>query len=181
MQSRQHDQRFELLAALATGFALMHANARLMTAESCTGGMVSHWLTSIAGSSHWFDGGVVTYANVAKVGFLGVKEMTLRTYGAVSAQTAFEMADGLRRHHRRFLAGPMAHVPERLFSLSVTGVAGPQGGQPAKPVGTVFFGWAGPAGVDTEHQVFDGDRGEIQRAAALWALSGLVSRVFQKA
>lgn len=181
MQSREHEQRFERLAALAVGFALMHFNARLMTAESCTGGMVSHWLTRIAGSSHWFDGGVVSYANVAKVGFLGVKEISLRMHGAVSAQIASEMADGLRRHHRRFLAGPLAHVPERLFSLSVTGVAGPQGGRPEKPVGTVFFGWAGPAGVDTERRLFTGDREGIQRRATLWALSGLLSRVCRAA
>jgi len=181
MQSLERDRNFELLMALATGFVLMRSNARLMTAESCTGGLVSHWLTGIAGSSHWFDGGVVSYANVSKVGFLGVRETTLRMQGAVSSQTAFEMADGLRRQHRRFLATPLAHVPDRLFALSVTGIAGPQGGQPKKPVGTVFFGWASPSGVDTEQRIFSGDRAAIQRCAALWALSGLVTRVLRGA
>lgn len=169
--------REALLHGLAVGFGLLRLNARLMAAESCTGGLASHWITAIAGSSRWFDGAVVSYANEVKSGLLSVHETTLRRHGAVSIETAAEMAEGTRRQHRRLLAGPLRHVPEGLFALAVTGIAGPQGGQPGKPVGTVCFGWSGPQGVQTERRQFQGGRAEIQRRATAWALGGLFARL----
>lgn len=174
---RQVPDREALLHGLAVGFALARRNARLMAAESCTGGLASHWITAIAGSSRWFDGGVVSYANEVKSGMLAVREITLRQHGAVSVETASEMAEGMRRQHRRLLAGPLRHVPEALFAFAVTGIAGPQGGQPGKPVGTVCFGWAGPQGVQTERRQFLGERADIQRQACAWALKGLFARI----
>lgn len=170
-------KREDLLAALAAGFGLASRNARLMVAESCTGGLVSHWLTAIAGSSHWFDGGVVSYANAAKVGFLGVSEQTLARFGAVSEEVASEMADGLWHRHHQLMAAGLGHVPKELYGLAITGIAGPQGGQPGKPVGTVCFAWAGPFGVETVRQCFAGDRQAVQRQAAHFALAGLTARL----
>ena len=124
-------------------------------------------------SSRWFDGGVISYANTVKHGLLGVQSETLQQQGAVSLQTATEMAQGVRSQHRRMLSDPVKHIPEALFAFSITGIAGPQGGQPAKPVGTVCFAWAGPQGVRAEQRFFSGDRAEIQRQAAAWAMAGL--------
>jgi len=104
--------------------------AWLVTAESCTGGWVSQALTSVAGSSEWFERGFVTYSNAAKQELLGVRKKTLEIHGAVSEETASEMALGALEHSRGTLA------------LAITGVAGPGGGTPAKPVGTVCFAWA---------------------------------------
>lgn len=171
-------KREDLLAALAAGFALSRRDAKLMVAESCTGGLVSHWLTAIAGSSRWFDGGVVSYANASKVNFLGVSEQTLSRYGAVSEQVAGEMADGLLHRHHQMLATGLGHVPRQAYALAITGIAGPQGGQPDKPVGTVCFAWAGPFGVEVTRESFAGDRQAIQRQAAQRALAGLSARVF---
>jgi nicotinamide-nucleotide amidase len=167
----------ERLAALSAGFALARRDAKLMVAESCTGGLVSHWLTAIAGSSHWFDGGVVSYANTSKIGFLGVSEQTLARYGAVSLEVAGEMADGLLQRHHQMLASGLGHVPRRLYAMAITGIAGPQGGQPGKPVGTVCFAWAGPFGLETGRRRFAGDRQAIQAQAAWWALAGLFARL----
>jgi nicotinamide-nucleotide amidase len=166
-----------LLLSLAVGFVLQRANARLSLAESCTGGLVSSWLTGIAGSSHWFDGGVVSYANGLKHHLLGVSAETLEQYGAVSAQTAAEMALGAQGQHRGALKSLDAHQDALLVSASITGIAGPGGGSPGKPVGTVFFGWAGPWGLDTGHQVFPGDRSQIRHLAAVFLLSGLFARL----
>lgn len=169
--------RFDLMLALATGFALSKRHARLMAAESCTGGLVNHWLTTIAGSSHWFDGGVISYSNAVKITFLGVHPSTLRVHGAVSRQTAHEMADGMRRNHRKALAEPLSHVPDALYALSITGIAGPQGASLDKPIGLVHFGWAGPAGVETAQARFQGSRAEIQSQAARFSLAGLFQRL----
>jgi nicotinamide-nucleotide amidase len=169
--------RSALMAALAVGFALQRSRARLMLAESCTGGLASSWLTDIAGSSHWFDGGVVSYANATKVGFLGVKEATIRLHGAVSSQTAAEMAEGLRRQHRKSLVSFGTHTTATLAAASVTGVAGPTGGTPAKPLGLVCFGWSGPWGLETEQRRFQGNRSQIREQAAFYALSGILARL----
>jgi nicotinamide-nucleotide amidase len=176
MSAVRHDTT-PLLFGLAIGFALTRIGGRLMTAESCTGGLVSHWVTAVPGTSAWFDGGVVTYANAAKVGFLQVSETTLTRWGAVSAETAAEMARGLQRQHRQCLGSSVQATADGLFAISVTGIAGPEGALPGKPIGTVFFGWATPQGVTTGRRVFAGGRGEIQRQAALWALSGLFARL----
>lgn len=137
----------------------------LATAESCTGGGIAHALTDIAGSSAWFDRGFVTYSNAAKQEMLGVSAETLSRHGAVSPETAREMAAGALLHSQAQVA------------LSVTGIAGPGGGTPAKPVGMVCFGWAiGPdVSVATHH--FDGDRAQVRRAAIIAALEGLLQRL----
>lgn len=178
--------RHALLAALAVGFALRKQEARVMLAESCTGGLVSSWLTEVAGSSHWVDGGVVSYSNASKLDFLGVQAQTLKHYGAVSEQTAAEMAAGLLAAHRQALEAARGMGIEHhqaggpLVALAITGIAGPTGATPDKPVGTVCFGWAGPWGVDTHTAFFPrsvGTRGEIRRLAAFFALAGLLARL----
>ncbi|MEY3982277.1 MAG: hypothetical protein RLZZ281_1146 [Pseudomonadota bacterium] len=169
----------ELLLALTVGFVMCRHRARFTVAESCTGGLVNHWLTTIPGSSHWFDGGVVSYSNAMKTSILGVRPATLHLHGAVSAPTAAEMAEGMRRAHRKALAEPGAHVPEALFSAAITGVAGPSGGSPEKPVGLVYFAWAGPAGVQTTCKKFAGTRSSVQAQSAEFVLTELVSRVIR--
>lgn len=165
--------RFALLLGLSLGFALRRQQARLMTAESCTGGMISQWVTAIGGSSQWFDGAVVSYANVAKQHLLGVSSHSLDAHGAVSEQVARQMADGIRKRHGELMAGSKT----TLYGLSVTGIAGPQGGRPGKPVGLVWFGWSGPSGTDTRSREFGGGRADIQRQAAAWAMAGLFARL----
>lgn len=135
----------------------------LATAESCTGGMIASALTDIAGSSTVVDRGFVTYSNEAKQDMLGVKAETLDRFGAVSAETAREMAEGALARSRAGIA------------ISVTGIAGPGGGSAAKPVGLVWFGLA-QAGqpVHSEHRVFkDADRAEVRQAACGHALAML--------
>lgn len=166
-----------LLYSLAVGFALQKANARLMLAESCTGGLVSSWLTEIAGSSHWFDGAVVSYANAVKAEFLKVRQATLLMAGAVSRQTALEMAEGLKREHKKALVAAGSHTGATLVAASITGVAGPTGASKEKPLGLVHFGWSGPWGLDTDQRVFAGSRADIRRQAGLFALSGLFARL----
>ena len=134
---------------------------KIATAESCTGGLVAAALTDIAGSSDVFERGFVTYSNLAKTEMLGVAEATLEAHGAVSEAVAREMADGALRHSAADLA------------VSVTGIAGPGGATPGKPVGTVCFGWAAiDAAPVTETRQFPGDRAAVRRAAALHALRG---------
>jgi len=137
----------------------------LATAESCTGGWVAQAVTSIAGSSDWFERGFVTYSNAAKQELLGVRKSTLHRYGAVSEQTAREMALGA-------LARSRAGV-----SLAVTGVAGPAGGSPAKPVGMVCFAWARGRAVATESRRFRGGRENVRRRSVIHALEGLLKQL----
>ena len=135
----------------------------LATAESCTGGGVAHALTAIAGSSEWFDSGLVTYSNAAKVAMLGVRQATLQQYGAVSVQTAAEMADGA-------IAAGRAQI-----ACSITGIAGPGGGSVTKPVGTVCFGWASVDGnTVTRSQRLFGDRSAVREQSVRIALEGLL-------
>lgn len=167
-----------LLHALAVGFAIERRGARLMLAESCTGGLASSWLTEIAGSSHWFDGAVVSYSNAVKSDVLGVRDVTLRVHGAVSRETATEMAEGLKRLHRKALARhSVHHAQEELVAAAITGVAGPTGATPGKPLGIVCFSWSGPWGTHTEERDFGGDRSEIRHLAAIYCLSGLLARL----
>lgn len=142
--------------------ALIASGRMLATAESCTGGMIAARCTDLAGSSRWFDRGLVTYSNEAKRELLGVTAATLDRHGAVSSETAAEMAAGA-------LAASRADL-----TVAVTGVAGPSGGSADKPVGTVWFGFAGPAGVETERRVFPGDRAAVREATVVHALSRLV-------
>jgi nicotinamide-nucleotide amidase len=138
---------------------------RLATAESCTGGLIAGAITAVAGSSDWFDRGFVTYSNAAKIDELGVPEALIERFGAVSSEVALAMAQGALRASRAD------------WGVAVTGIAGPAGGTPAKPVGTVCFGWAGPPGSASERRVLPGDRAEIRRGSVAIALQGLLDRL----
>jgi nicotinamide-nucleotide amidase len=134
--------------------------ARLVTAESCTGGWVAQVLTSVAGSSQWFERGFVTYSNASKEELLGVGKATLETHGAVSEETAREMALGALERSRGTL------------TLAITGVAGPGGGTREKPVGTVCFAWATrDGGASAETRRFDGDRDAVRRQSVTHSLA----------
>ena len=148
--------------AQAVGRRLKAANAVLVTAESCTGGWVAQVVTSVAGSSDWFDRGLVTYSNAAKEELLGVSATTLERCGAVSEATAREMARGALARGRGTVA------------LAITGVAGPGGGSADKPVGTVCFAWADARAVATEKLRFAGDRESVRRQSVIHALEGLL-------
>jgi nicotinamide-nucleotide amidase len=147
----------------AVGQALLERELMLATAESCSGGWVAETVTATAGSSQWFERGFVVYSNVAKAEMLGVSNRTLVTFGAVSEETAAEMAEGALSHSHATIA------------LAVTGIAGPTGGSPGKPVGTVCFAWCG-GGQDpkSETQRFSGDREEVRRQSVSHALQGLL-------
>jgi nicotinamide-nucleotide amidase len=149
--------------ATALGRALLARGMRVATAESCTGGLVAAAITSVAGSSEWFERGFVTYSNDAKCELLGVPPKVIEAHGAVSEAVARAMADGaLARSHAD-------------CTVSVTGIAGPGGGTVEKPVGMVCFGWTlpmPPTVGTTRH--FDGGRAGIRVAAVEAALSGLI-------
>ena len=142
----------------AVADSLLRRQWMLATAESCTGGMVAAACTDLAGSSAWFERGFVTYSNAAKTQMLGVDALLITSHGAVSEPVARAMAQSALRHSAAQVA------------LAITGVAGPGGGSVAKPVGTVWFGFAGPWGVHSELQHFGGDRAAVRQAAALHAL-----------
>lgn len=144
------------------GARLQGANQVLTTAESCTGGWAAQVVTSVAGSSAWFERGFVTYSNEAKQELLGVRADTLRAHGAVSEETAREMARGALERSRATV------------SVSITGVAGPAGGTPEKPVGTVCFAWARGGAVRSETRRFAGDRESIRRQSVILALEGVL-------
>ncbi len=133
----------------------------MASAESCTGGMIAAACTDLAGSSNWFERGFVSYSNEAKTELLGVDAALIARHGAVSEPVARAMAQGALAHSRAQVA------------VAVTGVAGPGGGSAAKPVGTVWFGWATPAGVVSEMRHFDGDRAAVRSATVRHALQRL--------
>lgn len=152
----------DLLAA-QVGEMLKSRGLMLATAESCTGGGVAAAVTEIPGSSEWFERGFVTYANAAKVEMLGVSEETLRVHGAVSEAAVREMAEGALRHSH-------AHI-----SLAVSGIAGPSGGTPEKPVGTVWFAWSLRNGAThARMHRLPGSRAEIRAQSVRIALQGLL-------
>ena len=157
------DTTNDLVDRLAT--ALKARGLMMATAESCTGGLIAGACTDVSGSSDWFERGFVTYSNAAKHGMLGVPALLIEQHGAVSEPVARAMA-----------SGALAHSPAQL-AVAVTGVAGPTGGSAEKPVGTVWFGWATPQGVFTEHQRFDGDRAAVRQATVRHALAGLLQRL----
>jgi len=150
----------EICAALAK--LLMEQQLRLVTAESCTGGLIAGACTDLAGSSAWFERGFVTYSNDAKIELLGVEPRLLRRAGAVCEGVA-----------RAMVQGALAHAKAEV-AVAVTGVAGPTGGSPAKPVGTVWFGFAVPGQVLTEKCHFEGDRAAVRAATVRHALARLV-------
>jgi nicotinamide-nucleotide amidase len=137
----------------------------LATAESCTGGLIAGACTELSGSSDWFERGFVTYSNAAKTELLGVPAALIDAEGAVSEAVARAMAAGAVGQSRAQLA------------VAVTGVAGPTGGSAAKPVGTVWFGWATPHGLASERQCFQGDRAAVRQATVQHALAGLLQRL----
>jgi len=149
------------------GQALLDKDWMMGTAESCTGGLLAGAITSVPGSSQWFERGYVTYTNAAKTADLGVSLDTLHHHGAVSEPVAQEMANGV------LLAVPGAHV-----AVSTTGIAGPGGATPGKPVGMVCFGFAlrTPDGIATRSatHVFAGDRAQVRQASVEFALRGLL-------
>jgi nicotinamide-nucleotide amidase len=155
------------LTALATavGARLKARGLKLAAAESCTGGWVAQAVTSISGSSEWFERGFVTYSNDAKRDMLGVRAATLERHGAVSEETAREMAAGA-------LAASRAHV-----AVAITGVAGPTGGTPGKPVGMVCLAWAVRGGaVESTTRRFGGDREAVRRESVVLGLQGVIDR-----
>ena len=156
------DEELEQLA-MDVGRALKSTGLNLVTAESCTGGWVGEAVTAIAGSSDWFDRGFITYSNAAKREVLGVAAATLNQHGAVSEETAREMALGALKQSRAQI------------SVAITGVAGPGGGSADKPVGTVCFAWAkNDAALRSERHLLEGDRTEVRRQSVLIALRGLL-------
>ena len=155
---------FEL--AERVGTALKTCAMMLVTAESCTGGWVGEAVTAVPGSSRWFDRGFITYTNEAKQEMLGVSAATLEQYGAVSERTVREMASGALNNSRAQVA------------LAISGIAGPGGGTPEKPVGTVWFAWGFASGaVTSARRQFAGDRREVRRQAVEHGLHGLLERL----
>lgn len=149
---------------IVLGRELQARGATLATAESCTGGMIGQLMTAVAGSSAYFLGGVIAYANEVKMQVLGVHSQTLEAHGAVSEATVIQMAEGARR-----LLGST-------YAVAVSGVAGPGGGSSEKPVGTVHLAVAGPEGTVTRKIFYPGDREQVRRATAFSALN-LVHKV----
>lgn len=137
----------------------------LATAESCTGGLIAAACTDLAGSSQWFDRGFVTYSNVAKSELLSIPAELITQHGAVSEAVVRAMAQGACMH------------AEAEVSVAVTGIAGPDGGTPEKPVGTVWLAWCIEGVIDAECQQFVGDRQAVREATVLHALAGLLERI----
>lgn len=154
------NELFELARQL--GRLLKSKEKKIATAESCTGGWIAQVITGISGSSAWFDRGFVTYSNAAKIQMLGVKPETLAQYGAVSVQTATEMAAGALTHSDADCA------------IAVTGIAGPGGGTAEKPVGTVYIAWAYKnQEVKVVQKKLAGNRHQIRRQTVKIALEGV--------
>ena len=149
-------------AAMAVGNDLREARLTLVTAESCTGGWIAKVVTDIPGSSDWFDCGMATYSYEAKQAMLGVNPHTLEVHGAVSRECVVEMVSGALVHSGATVA------------VAVTGIAGPTGDTPDKPVGTVWIAWKRRGGYPiAEKFAFDGDRDAVRRQTVAAALRGL--------
>lgn len=163
--ARVSDEELHQLAA-ELGEKLRARGWMLATAESCTGGWVGELITSLPGSSHWYERGFITYANAAKIEMLGVPAVILDTHGAVSEETASAMAAGaLKNSHAQ-------------ATLAISGIAGPGGGTRQKPVGLVCYGWALKDGtVISSTCRLDGDREEIRSRAVAAALRGLIELI----
>ena len=167
LSAEQLAQATSLGLAERVGDTLRRQGLVLGTAESCTGGLLAGAVTAVAGSSEWFDRGFITYSNEAKVAELDVSPDALHHFGAVSEPVALEMANGV------LLASPGAHV-----AVSTTGIAGPGGATPGKPVGMVCFGFAMRVGDGISSRavthVFTGDRAQVRQAAVEYALRGVL-------
>ncbi len=154
----------ELVAAIAE--KAIRLDYRLATAESCTGGAIATALTEIAGSSAWFEGGIVSYSNQLKQNLLGVSLKSLDVYGAVSEQVAIEMVEGVIQNTATQAA------------VSVTGIAGPSGGSKDKPVGTVWIAWKiNNQPPEAKKFSFSGSRFEVRKETVIEAIKGLLSRL----
>ena len=163
MSTTPDDLELDRLAA-HVGERLRAAHDRVVTAESCTGGWIAKAMTGVAGSSDWFDSGMVAYSYEAKQALLGVRPQTLESQGAVSSETVIEMVSGALVHSGASVA------------VAVTGIAGPGGGSADKPVGTVWIGWKRRGGYTrAELFHFDGDRDAVRRQTVAAALLGLES------
>jgi len=147
------------------GAALRARGWRMASAESCTGGLIAATCTGLSGASDWFECGFVCYSNAAKSAHLGVSPALIEQHGAVSEPVVRALAEGALWHS-------LAQV-----SVAVSGIAGPLGGSPSKPVGTVCLGWASPAGVRSQTLHFEGDRAAVRAAAVRCALQGLLEQV----
>ena len=156
------------LIAQQTMAALIEKGVRMATVESCTGGGIAKLVTDLAGSSAVFECGFVTYSNESKQQMVGVSSQALEKFGAVSEQVASEMASGALRKAN---AG---------ITVSVTGIAGPDGGTDYKPVGTVCFGWAYDGSTITEIKQFSGDRQAIRNQTIIYALQGVMKQLTVK-
>ena len=159
MLSREYTNLIQKLASQCLGRDIL-----IVTAESCTGGLLSSLFTQEAGSSKWFDRGFVTYSNNSKIDSLGVREETLGNFGAVSQEIANEMSTGALKNS------------EANLGISITGIAGPGGGSLAKPVGTVYFSIANQKKVILEHKAdFLGSRETIRKESVLFVLNKLLN------
>jgi PncC family amidohydrolase len=147
------------------GELLTKSNQTISTAESCTGGLLSHVLTGVSGSSQYFIGGVVAYSNQIKEAVLGVSSTTLESFGAVSEQTAREMAEGIRQKFNTDIG------------LSTTGIAGPTGGTPNKPVGLVWIGISTPSKSNAHECHFDADRDGVKNRTVELLLKVLIEEI----
>ena len=156
------DPQLQTLAR-TLGERLLARKEWLATAESCTGGLIAKLCTDIAGSSRWFERGLVTYSNAAKQDLLGVPAEVVQRAGAVSAETVQAMVQGM-----------LAHAPVQ-WAIAVSGIAGPDGGTPEKPVGTVWIGWGGSeVAASCSRFLFAGDRDAVRKQSAVVALEGLL-------
>jgi PncC family amidohydrolase len=160
-------ERENMKTVEAVGKLLVEQGLTLVTAESCTGGLVAHWITNVPGSSAYYLGGFVAYANEVKETVLGVRHETLLSYGAVSEETAREMAEGARRQSGADVG------------LSVTGISGPTGGTPTKPVGLTYIALAADT-VRCERYVWQGDRLANKEQSAEAALQLLQSNLRER-
>ncbi len=165
MTIRHDDEALAMLVAAVAAELKTHGRM-LATAESCTGGWIAKLCTDLPGSSAWFERGLVTYSDEAKRELLGVRASDIHRFGAVSEVVAAAMARGAVERSRADIA------------LSTSGIAGPDGGTPDKPVGTVCFGWALPDDVvETEVHLLSGDRDAVRRATVAIAFEGLLRRL----
>ena len=162
-----HSPEDDALRSLAAelGSLLLALNLRMSVAESCSGGGLGWVITATSGSSAWFEGGVISYSNYLKQELLGVSALVLDNFGAVSNEVAAEMARGV------------AYRCATDIGVAITGIAGPEGGSAAKPVGTVCFGWQIGELCSTESQKFTGDRESVRRQSIQYALTGTQSRL----
>lgn len=162
----------EVLERLAreTGEVLVQQKLMLVTAESCTGGWLGQVITAVPGSSSWYERGFITYSNIAKHEMLGVHNVILEQYGAVSERTVREMMLGaLARSHAQ-------------VAVSISGIAGPDGGLPEKPVGTVCFAWGLKDGLmHSEAHYFGGNREDVRRRSVIVALQGIINLLYDNA